>query len=396
MNILILATKYPFFEESKWLTSELVDEFLSRGISIKVLDVEWSGLGQMGRYEDEKLCVLRVAPVQFGGSNGFGLFLKWAFSSFKLYPELLRDFFTGKRYDLLICYSPCVSLASAIPLADILSRKSNLIYWDFFPIHNQQISQKIPRFLLRILKLVEGYLVRRFSRVSCMSPANLIYFNRYFGCSKQVRDVVPIWSSFLGSDTLDKSSAKLESGYVDEVLVVFGGQLVAGRGVEVILQAISLARNLNAKIKLLVCGDGPLSVLVKEFFVENPEAGSYLGSLPRDKYLEVLAYSDIGLVVTVEGVDSPTYPSKSLDYMASCMPIAACIETRSDFGKIIEAHGIGRSCDAGDSVALSGILVDLSSSAALRAELGVAGRKFLREQHAVARVADKILEVSNV
>lgn len=393
MKVLMFTTKYPLFGESEWLTSELANELVKRNISVDVFDVEWAEceVGQVQKVAG--LTVHRVKPFEARFFGRFGLIIKWVFSSFQLYPLLLRDFFLGRRYDLFICYSPCTALAGAIPLAKLLSNKSILIYWDFFPIHNQQISGKVPRVILPFLKYLECSLVKSFSRVSCMSPANLKFFNSYFGSAKQKRDIVPIWSSFLGADAVNKKKIRSISPYRDdEILVVFGGQLVSGRGIETLLLAITQARKLNPMIKLLVCGSGHLSGLVSNYCVENLGACDYLGTLSRNEYLKVLSYSDIGVVATVEGVESPTYPSKSLDYMASSLPIVACIERSSDFGEIVEANNIGRSCSAGDVLALSKILVEFSFDPFLRDKLGAAALDFLRLNHSVSKIADKILE----
>ncbi|WP_313211806.1 glycosyltransferase family 4 protein [Stutzerimonas nitrititolerans] len=396
MKVLMLTTKFPVDNESPWLTSELAAELIKRNVSVDVMDIQWAGQEGVKNYRRPGLNVIRKKPFDFKFLGKAGFFIKWFFSSFKLYPYLIWKLLSVRRYDLLICYSPCVILAGAIPLARLLSKKSILIYWDFFPTHIQHATGRFPKFSIPLLRRLEGCLVSSFSRASFMSPANLRFANYYFGVSLQTRDVIPIWSAFLGWDNLCKETERLGSPYGDEVLVVFGGQLVAGRGVEVVLSAVRIARISNPKIKLLVCGAGPLAIQVKEFSSGNPEACDYLGLLPRQEYLKILAYSDIGVVATMAGVESPTYPSKSLDYMASCMPIAACVENSTDFGEIIESNGFGCSCKEGDIEKLAEILIQLSLDPLLRKNMGMRALNFLRKEHAVSDATDKILRTIDI
>lgn len=394
MNVLMLTTKYPGPECSEWLTSELAKELSSRNINVKVLNVEWSSKGYVGAFNSDNLEVLSNNSISLKLGK-LSLPIKWIFSSFKIFRYLIKDIVFRKKYDLLICISPCTALALAIPIAQFLSKRKLLIYWDFFPIHNQQIASKIPAYLMPGLKSIENFLVNTFTTVACMSPANLSFFEEYFGSNTiQNRIVIPIWTSYLGDSCIDKNKLREVSPYNNEdVLIVFGGQLVAGRGIETLLGAIKIARLINVNIKLLVCGKGPLSDLIIDYATENKDACEYLGDLSRVEYLKTLSFSDIGVVATVEGVDSPTYPSKSLDYMSSKLPIAACVEKISDFGLIVETNYFGLACDAGDVKALSDIIIKLSIDSHLRKELGENGFNFLRDTHSVKTIVNKILEV---
>ena len=150
---------------------------------------------------------------------------------------------------------------------------------------------------------------------------------------------------------------------------------------------------MNYKVKLIVCGDGPLRTIIEDFSKEAPLACSYLGKLTREEYLRVLFDSDIGIVATVDGVDVPTYPSKSLDYMAASIPIIASVEKNSDFGLILESNNFGLSCEAGDSQALAKIISILIENSDLRKIMGQNGLQFLNEYHSVNKIANKILEI---
>lgn len=396
MKILILTTKYPAPDESEWLISELANELAKRGNSVKVLNVEWSSYKSRRRHMsvNPKVISHKAISIPLGK---FSIFPKWIFSSLKMAPYLILDLIKKEKYDLLITTSPCTACASAIMLSHLVAKKSLLIYWDFFPIHNQQISNKVPTILMPILKKIEKMLVNSFSDVACMSPANLLFFDKYFDSNpKQNRFILPIWTSYLKLEKSIKQPLFDSSVYGygnSNIIVTFGGQLVEGRGLETLIKAIKIARLSNNKIKLLVCGDGQLRDMVEDFSSEEPLACSYLGKLPREEYLNVLSYSDIGVVATVENVDSPTYPSKSLDYMAASIPIVASVEKKSDFGLVLESNNFGLSCDAGNSKALAKLLTILAENPRLRDEMGKNGLKFLNDFHSVSKIVNTILEI---
>jgi glycosyltransferase involved in cell wall biosynthesis len=391
----MLATKYPRFLESPWLTSELASELALNGHSVTILNIEWSSVGNdFTELNDGVLHVRRMPYVL--GQGKINLLFKWAFSSLRIAPFILKSIFNKEKYDLTICFSPCTAVWGAIPLVKLISNKTHLIYWDFFPIHNQQISSLIPSYLLPILKFFEKKLVNSFDRVSMMSLGNLRFFDYYFGeiSNKQKRDVIPIWTSYLDNSSANISrSEMLPDTEKDNILVVFGGQLTHGRGLESLIDSIKIARKKNPLIKLLVCGSGNLAHLVEDFSLSAPFACSYLGQLSREDYLKVLSVSDIGVVATIEKVDCPTYPSKCLDYMASKLPIIASVESNTDFGEIIENHGFGKSCLAGDLESFNEALLEMSINSVLRKSLGDAGYDYLKNNHSVDNIAKKVSEV---
>lgn len=392
MNILILATKYPLPEESQWLTSELGEELLKIGCNVTVLCIEWGTVNTNNHYHRDGLSIYRK-NVFGSGSGALSLLFRWFFSSLKFAPFCLQAVVARKKYDLVLSFSPCLAMWFPILFAKFFSCYRHIIYWDFFPIHNAQISNKVPRFGLPVLKLFERFLLNSVDRVSCMSPANLKYFDGYFGRSSKERDIIPIWTSYLDYSHAGKKSVKKSDSFVT---LVFGGQLVHGRGVSTLLEAVRDATLKNNKIRLIVCGSGCLAKDVLDFSRRYPNHFHYLGQISRDDYLSVLSSADIGVVATLEGVSCPTYPSKSLDYMACSLPIIASVEASSDFGSIIEEHGLGISCLAGDVKSLADNILKLAGDYDLRCKLGRRANTFLKEKHSVSKVAQQILEKVNV
>lgn len=391
----MLTTKFRHPDGSLWLPSELAAELLRRGHSVTVLNVEWSGLPVdqgSGKFLDRNFRIFNYSAIRFR-SPRLSLALRWMFSAFKLWPFLLRSLVAGRRYDLLISFSPCTSLHVAIPMAMLISRESCLVYWDFFPVHNQEISGKAPRSFLPVLKAIEKRLVHSFHRVGCMSPKNVQFYERYFGVSRrQTVGIIPVWTSLLDAHRGDRSLVHEGLGIdAGSTVLVFGGQLVDGRGVVELCEAVLRAHQDSPNLVLIVCGQGPLAGRVIEYQNRSPGVIRYAGTLRREEYLKVLSAADIGVVATVAGVAAPSYPSKSMDYMACGLPILAAVEASSDFGEIVQKENIGIACLAGDVQAIALSIRRLVSNRSEMMEMGANGNKYLRSNHAVENIADLII-----
>jgi glycosyltransferase involved in cell wall biosynthesis len=174
-------------------------------------------------------------------------------------------------------------------------------------------------------------------------------------------------------------------------IVVFGGQMAAGRGVEDIVAAASLAARTGVNIHFLFVGKGPRLDWLKEESVRLRAGFTVLPHVPRDQYLELISCCDIGVVATVRNVDVPTFPSKTIDYCCVGLPIVASVERSTDFGEIVEAAGIGYSCEAGDSAKLLALCIKVLSDDEARKELGGRSRRFYEESFDVQKIASKLL-----
>lgn len=390
----MLTTKFCHPDGSLWLPSELALELTKRGHSVTVLNVEWSGKDinpNLNSIEPSRLIFYNFKSLRLEGGR-ISIALRWVFSSFRLLPFLFRNIFFGNRYDLMIGFSPCVALYSALPLATAISRDSVLVYWDFFPVHNQEISNKIPKWVLPIVKWIEMKLIGTYSRVGCMSEANIVFFEKYFGKkSAKNKILLPIWTSILDVPTTDGEDVRLEFfRNPNAIIFVFGGQLVEGRGILEFCNAIIEAKKKNNDIALIVCGDGYLSKKIADIQESNQATIRYIGTLSRSDYLKVLSFSDVGVVSTVSNVSAPTFPSKSLDYMACSLPILAAVEDASDFGRIVEDNEFGYQCKAGDIESMVEVILKITKNKDLLKVMGKNGNLHLRRNHSVEYAANLI------
>lgn len=393
MKVLLLTTKFLHEDGSLWLTSELANTLAESGNSVTVINLQWSknfSAPQKNLHENVKL--FSIKSINFKFKNSLSIPLKWILSSIKVFVFIIYRLAFREKFDLLISFSPCTALYAAIPISKLICKDSCLIYWDFFPIHNQEISGKAPKFSVPTLKYLEERLVSVFDRVGVMSDANLLFFKKYFKDFRNQLSIIPIWTSYLGDENSTKKSSLASSKLLNEEIVfVFGGQLIEGRGVLELCEAFIAANIENPAIKLIICGSGHLSSQILKYHEKRPNAITLLNHMPREKYLNLLKSSDVGVVATVPGVSIPSFPSKSLDYMASELPILAITEKTSDFGKIIEDNHIGIHCNAGNIAESTDAILFLAKLNNKRTEMGKNGNIYLKKNHSINIIASKIL-----
>ena len=117
----------------------------------------------------------------------------------------------------------------------------------------------------------------------------------------------------------------------------------------------------------------------------------FLGQISRSEYLNIAAACDVGLVCTVDGVDVPTFPSKSIDYFRAKLPILASVELTTDYGSFISENLLGRVCEAGNPKALFETLMELIETPILMLEMGENGFQIYQNKFHVKKVAHELL-----
>lgn len=264
-----------------------------------------------------------------------------------------------------------------------------LVQWDFFPVHQAEIG-RLPRLAPRgLLKRLERAAIDVADAIIVMSPKNEEFLHLYHpGLKAQVATQAPWGGS--ASDRAPEGSGERAEAFI----VVFGGQLTAGRGVEDLLTAAQVLDQRQVPARILIIGDGPYRErLVKQAHDLALTNVSFLGRMPRDSYLELLGTASAGIAVTVSGVSIPSFPSKTVDYCRSGVPVIACTEDTSDYGAVIENQAGGLACRAGDPLGLAEAIETLygewlDGSIGRRSE---AARRFFMESLTSEQAASRVL-----
>lgn len=357
MKVLMLTTKYSLQESSPYLTDELAREIGRSGHEIHVLWVNWDHSKKV--YEERKkinsLIVHEVPAVQINfGPYKLRRLVRWLITPWRvaIHAYKIKKLINP---DVFVAYSPLVALWLPVWLLTRQCKSRRyLIQWDFFPDAQQQDGSIRSNFVVLILRRLENWLMNRFSIIGCMSPRNVDYLKYNYNINENINvEVLPIWTSLPSYNEGSREAVRAKYGLpINKLIFIFGGQFVAGRGIEDILAAAEMCSEKGKDFCFLFIGQGPFVNYINSAILKKNCDIRLLNNIPRNEYLTLLSVCDVGIASTLR-VAVPTFPSKSLDYIQVGIPVLASVDPRTDFGDFIENNKIGIQVPAGDSVEFS-------------------------------------------
>ena len=267
----------------------------------------------------------------------------------------------------------------------MLARHNILFLWDFFPIHQLQIGRIRANWLAPIMKAIERRAINTADTVALMSPANLHFFLTYHRNASNNTVIIPPWSSL--------KVVEVNTSQELPLLVLFGGQIARGRGLDTLLDAAEILLSDQDEIKIMIAGDGPERASLQQNSIKrNLTNVHFLGALPRGEYRDLARSTHVGVAVTVVGVSSPSFPSKIVEYCSLGLPVIVCVEDSSDAGDLVVEHGAGFSVPAGDADALASAMklcLEKLKSNELR-QVSDAALSYFESSLSVDRVVDSL------
>jgi glycosyltransferase involved in cell wall biosynthesis len=396
MRILILTTSYSLSPGDGNITNDLASALAEQGHDVQVVFIDWNAAhgGVPKRVKlAARIDVLALTPRSL---QGLGMFIerttKWLSSSWFARREM-RHALHGQTYDLAIGFAMASISLPQILLAKRISRLNYMILWDFFPYHHRSIGLMPNPIIFKLAYWLENWSIRHFDIIGCMTPVNLAYLkSRYQLRPGQRHEVLPIWGRI--DQPASVSRSVMRSAFdlpINKKIVVFGGTLTEGRGIDDILAAADVSQRLYPDLAFLIIGDGRLADFVNERVKLGGSNIFYRKRIPRESYLELLTACDAGLVCTVRNVDVPTFPSKTIDYLRAGIPIVASIEASTDYGHFIETNELGAACLAGDPAALAATASRIVSDPTIAATIRERTKQCLEREFDVRHAAERLV-----
>ena len=321
---------------------------------------------------------------------------KWGLSSFFI-RRRVAEAFGARQVDLVVAFSPLVTAAFILRWALRRHRCPGFAYLvDFFPFHQNALGTVPAGPLLAIARRAENGLLRLFSVVGCMSDAGEAFLRRHYRLDdRQTVAVVPLWGDVDPLVPIDRDTIRARHGIApDRRVVLFGGQITEGRGVEDMLAVAALAADRHPDLLFLFAGAGRLRHLVAERAGRPGSNVVLLDPLPRPDYLRLAQACDVGIVSTVAGTGVPTFPSKTIDYLRARLPIAASVETSTDYAAFVETNGIGLAVAAGDPERFLAIIAAIAGGPSRAALLRSRASAVLSANFDVRETARRVLAMA--
>ncbi|VVE81582.1 glycosyltransferase WbuB [Pandoraea sputorum] len=398
MRVLILCTKFSTVESDGWLTNDLAAAYASAKHDVTVVCVDWSGQSHsqvLTMYGNVRVI---NTPIDLSAVRRLPASLqkmyKWFWASRAAIPYIDQHL-AAEPYDLFVGFSPA-STAFWVQrhlLKRLKPKRKYMVLWDFFPRYHHELGLIPAGPIFKIAKCMETLAIKQFDTVGVMSPANIPYFWKETPTFAGQVEVLPLWGPQELAREGDRKEIRGRYGLPqDGVVAIFGGQLIPGRGIELLLRLAEASSESCPGVIFAIAGSGPLEGYLKARLTEPALSNvRYLGKIPRDEYLTFLTACDIGVVFNSGTVSVPTFPSKSIDYFRAGLPILGAVEAATDYSEILEndIHG-GYSSVTTQFERIQENLAKLCASESHRRELGENGRKYFQAKMTAPQIVAQI------
>jgi glycosyltransferase involved in cell wall biosynthesis len=175
----------------------------------------------------------------------------------------------------------------------------------------------------------------------------------------------------------------------DEFVLGFCGSLKPWHGIEVLLEACSIAFAQEPTLRLEVVGTGPLEQLFHSSDLPADRIRP-LGALAHADALDRLRDWDVGVAPYLPLEDFYFSPLKVVEYMAvGLCPVASDL---GDLPALLDDGGRGLLVPAGDAARLAAAFLELASDRERAAELGHRAREYVLETHTWEKNARIVLD----
>jgi colanic acid biosynthesis glycosyl transferase WcaI len=277
------------------------------------------------------------------------------------------------RPDVIVGVEPTLFAAPATLAAARLSGAAAWLHVQDFEIEAAFATGLVTSArLARWSVALESALLRRFDRVSTISPAMCAHAERKGVAAARIA-LLPNWAATETLYPLDgPSPMRRELGIAPDVAVaLYAGNMSEKQGLETLVVA---ARELagDERIRFVFAGDGAARRRLETM-------GATLGNVtflplqPVERLNDLLNLADIHLLPQRQGVADLVMPSKLLGMMSSGRPVVAGALSNSALGRAVATCGLVVAPE--DGAAMAAAVRALAGDGARRAMLGRAGRE---------------------
>lgn len=278
------------------------------------------------------------------------------------------------RPNVVLVVEPAIACA---PAAWLAARASGGVAWlhvqDFEVDAAFQLGILQSKMMRRLVGGMEGWLLRRFDRVSTISE-RMVDKLAQKGIKPDQRMLFPNW---VDTDQIrpirTKNALRQELGISDRVSVLlYSGNMGEKQGLELLIEAAQSLRD-RRDILFVLCGDG-VARRGLELMARGLRNVQFIPLQPVARLNELLNLADVHLLPQRADAQELVMPSKLTGMLASGRPVVTTAAKGTQVGGVVGRCGIV--LQPGDLVGMRLALVELVGDASRRKELGDAGRRY--------------------
>lgn len=309
------------------------------------------------------------------------------------YKSALKIYSNGIKYDLILSSTPPTIL---YPLINNVKRRngaySYLMLKDIFPQNAVDLEMiKKDGLIHRFLRRFEKKLYASSDKIGCMSPANVRYLlEQDPWILKEKVTLCPNALELRPYKEADKSEIRRKYDIPEnKIVIVYGGGIGKPQGIDFFMDCIKKI-NHSDKYIFVVMGSGPYAEKLDGLSKEHRDILKVIPWLPIDAFNDIVAASDIGLILLDYRFRIPNFPSRLLAYLQAGIPVLSATDENCDVGIISEENGFGHWCISkkpGDFIAL----LHRFDNKEKRIEMGKRARDFFEKEYDADKIAESII-----
>ncbi|MHC5767305.1 MAG: glycosyltransferase family 4 protein [Nostoc sp.] len=297
----------------------------------------------------------------------------------------------GGRPDVIILtVPPLLGTLPATTLGWLYNCPVVLNVQDILPEAAVRIGLLKNKWMIRTLAALEKFAYRTAHTISVITDGfreNLV--NKGVPVNKIV--CIPNWVNVNFIRPLPKQSNSWISSHQlnGKFVVLYSGNIALTQGLETVIEAAVCLRHIK-DIVFVIVGESRALQRLQEYCLSNGADNVLLLPLqPREQLPEMLAASDVGLIVQKHNVISFNMPSKIPLLLASGRPIVGSVPATGTAAKAIELSGGGIVVEPESPQAMAAAVHDLYANPALGKKLGNTGRQFAEENYSLEQALDR-------
>ena len=334
--------------------------------------VERTDESRFGNSRGGSLLVYRCPLWVPASPSGLGRILHLASFALSSLPIMVRQMFW--RPHVIISIEPPLFCAPASwACARLSGAKAWLHVQDFEVDAAFELGVLQAQWLRSAVSHLEAWLMRRFDRVSSISP-NMVRRLIRKSVAEERTSLFVNWVDVGAIFPLDFPSAMREELGIspDTTVALYSGSMGEKQGLEIVLDsAAKLAA--DARIVFILCGDGAARPRLQERYEGLPNV-LWLPLQPSERLNDLLNMADIHLLPQRSGAEDLVMPSKLSGMLASGRPVVATANTGTQIDDTLRDCGVVVEPDNID--AFSGAIRQLATDVGRRAGLGRHAREF--------------------
>ena len=347
MRILFITSDYKTPDKGSNIYTDLEYTLHKKGHQIKVVVAEEKKNTKTTYLNEEN--EIPVLRVRTGNLYEVGLIEKGLtfLTVAKDLKKGIKKYFNEEKFDLILFQSPPLTMQSTVRWAmKKYHAKSYLMMKDIFPQNGLDIglyTKANPMYLY--FKIQEKKLYKTASKIGCMSQGNIDYlFEHNNFLEKNKLGLFPNTAIIKNANQSKQEKKHIREKYglkEGDVVAIFGGNFGKPQGLDFMLEVINKYQK-NKQLKFVLIGKGTekqkIYEIIKKKNIKNVLTFDYI---PREEYEKLTRASDIGLIFLDHRFTIPNYPSKTLSYFESSLPIMAATDASTDYKDMIIKENCG-------------------------------------------------------